>query len=101
MGVLGRPSVLAPLVNSLPNIPHVEDCLRISIAVKTHHDHSNSYKGEHLIWDSLQLQIFRPLLSGGKQGSMQADMVLERKLRVLHLDPQATGNELSPTLSVA
>ena len=28
---------------------------------------------------------------GGKHGSMQADMVLEKELRVLHLDPQAAG----------
>ena len=27
-------------------------------------------------------------------GSMQADMVLEKELRVLYLDPQATGSEL-------
>ena len=26
---------------------------------------------------------------GGKYGSVQADMVLERKLRTLHMDPQA------------
>jgi len=25
----------------------------------------------------------------GRQGSIQADMVLEKELRVLHLDPQA------------
>jgi hypothetical protein len=29
---------------------------------------------------------------GGKHGSMKTDMVLEKKLRVLHLDPQATGD---------
>ena len=29
---------------------------------------------------------------GGKHGSMQVDMVLEKKLRVLDLDPQATGD---------
>jgi hypothetical protein len=30
---------------------------------------------------------------GGKHDSMQADMVLERELRVLHQDPQAAGRE--------
>lgn len=29
------------------------------------------------------------------RGSVQADMVLEKELRVLHLDPLATGTELS------
>ena len=33
-------------------------------------------------------------------GDMQADMVLEKKLRVLHLDLQTIGNELSTTLDV-
>jgi hypothetical protein len=27
---------------------------------------------------------------------MQADMVQEKELRVLHLDPQATGREIEP-----
>jgi hypothetical protein len=30
----------------------------------------------------------------GKHGSVQADTVLEMKLRVLHLDPQAPGREI-------
>ena len=29
--------------------------------------------------------------------SVQADMVLEKELRILHLDSQVTGSELSPT----
>jgi hypothetical protein len=39
---------------------------------------------------------FRALVhhhDGGKCGSMQADMVLEKKLRVLHLDTQAAGRK--------
>jgi hypothetical protein len=33
---------------------------------------------------------------GGKHTDMQADMVLEKKLRLLHLDPQATeGHSLN------
>ena len=31
-------------------------CLRLFIAVKRHHDHSNSYK--HLIWADLQFRGF-------------------------------------------
>ena len=30
---------------------------------------------------------------GRKHGSTQADMVLEKELRILHLDLQATGKE--------
>ena len=30
---------------------------------------------------------------GGKRGRIQADMVLENKLRVLHLDPQAARKD--------
>jgi hypothetical protein len=28
---------------------------------------------------------------GGKHGSIQVDMILEKEMRVLHLDPQAEG----------
>ena len=33
---------------------------------------------------------------GGKHGSMQADMVLEKELRVLHLDLQAAEGNCEP-----
>ena len=36
---------------------------RVFIAVKRHHDHSNSYKGKHLIGAGLQFQRFSPLSS--------------------------------------
>ena len=32
---------------------------------------------------------------GGEHGGTQADTVLEKELRVLHLDQQATGDELA------
>ena len=38
-------------------------CLRVSIAVKRHHDQDNSYKGQHLIWAGLLILRFRPLSS--------------------------------------
>ena len=38
-------------------------CLRISIAVKRHHDHGNSYKGKHLAGAGLHLQRFCQLSS--------------------------------------
>jgi hypothetical protein len=38
-------------------------CLRVSIALKRHHDQSNSYKGQYLIGAGLQVQWFSPLSS--------------------------------------
>jgi hypothetical protein len=48
--------------------------------MKRHHDQDNSYKGKHLIGTGLQFQRFSPLSI--MHGSMQADMVLEKELRV-------------------
>jgi hypothetical protein len=50
-------------------------------------NHINSYKGKHLIGAGLQFQIFVHYHHGGKHGNLQANMVLEKELRVLHLDP--------------
>jgi hypothetical protein len=68
-------------------------CLRVSIAVKRHHDQGDLYKGQHLIGAGL---LFRGLVHyshGGKPGSMQTDLVLEKELRVLHLDLQAAEGD--------
>jgi hypothetical protein len=59
--------------------------------VKRHHDHSNSYKGKHLIGADLQVQRFSPLSSWWEHG-MKADMVLEKEIRVLQLDLKAAGD---------
>jgi hypothetical protein len=64
------------------------------IAVKRHHDHGNSYKGKYLIGAGLQFQRFSLLLLGEDSG-MQADMMMKKKLRVLHLDLQAAGRKLA------
>ena len=55
----------------------VSRCLRVSIAVKRHHGYGKFYKGKHLFGAGLQ---FRGSVHyhGGKYGSTQADMVLER-----------------------
>ena len=37
--------------------------VRVSIAVKRHHDQGNSYKRKHLIGAGLEFQRFSPLLS--------------------------------------
>jgi hypothetical protein len=63
------------------------------IAVKRHHDHGNSYKGKHLIGAGLLLKGLVHYQHGRKHGAVQADMVLEMGLRVLHLVPRAAGRE--------
>ena len=68
-------------------------CLRVSIAVKRNHDHGNSYTGNHLIQDGLQLRGLVHFCHGGKRIGMLADKVLEKELRVLPLDPQAAGRQ--------
>ena len=37
--------------------------VRVSVTVKRHHDHSNSYKGKVFNWDGLHFQKFSPLSS--------------------------------------
>jgi hypothetical protein len=63
------------------------------IAMKRHHDHGNSYKGKHLIGAGSEFRGLVHCHHGGRHVGMQADLVLERSLRVFHLDPQAAGRE--------
>ena len=63
--------------------------VRVSIAVKRCHDHSNSYKGKHLTGAGLQFRGLVHCHHGRKHGGTQADMVLEKELRVLHRNSQA------------
>ena len=65
-----------------------EILVRIFIAVKRHHDQGNSYKEKHLTGAGLLFRDFILCHYGGKHGSIQVDMVLEKELRVLHLDLQ-------------
>ena len=67
-----------------------------------HHDQGNSYKGQHLTGAGLQFQRFSPLklwqeTHGREHGSVQAHMVPEKELRVLHLDLQAAEGDCVPT----
>jgi hypothetical protein len=64
--------------------------------VKRHHDHSNSYKGKHLIGDGLQFRYLVHYHHGrgqGKHAGTQADIVLEGELRVLHFDLQTARKD--------
>ena len=53
------------------------------MSVKGHHDHGDSYEGKHLTGAGLQWRGLVHYCHSRKQGSSQADMVLE-ELRVLH-----------------
>lgn len=67
--------------------------LTVSVAVKTHEDHRNSYKGKH----SLSLvESFKGLIyyyHGRKHEYVHADMIPEKELKVLYFDGQATGEK--------
>ena len=56
--------------------------------MKRHHEDGNFYERKHFIRVDLQIQRFSPLSWWGAWW-MQADMVLEKELRVLHPDLQA------------
>ena len=43
-------------------------------------------------WGWLKVSVF---IIAGRMAGMQADMMLEKKLRVLHLDPKAARKRLS------
>jgi hypothetical protein len=63
--------------------------LRVSIAVKRHHDHCNSYKGKHFIGAGLQFRGLIHYHHDGKHGDTQAVMILEKELKVLYIHLQA------------
>jgi hypothetical protein len=68
--------------------------LRVSTAVKRHHDQGSFYKG-YLIGAGLHFQMFSLIIMAGSIASMQADMMWE-ELRILHIDPIAARKRLSP-----
>jgi hypothetical protein len=53
----------------------------------------NSYKEKQLSGAGLQFRGLVHYHHGRKHGTVQADMVLEKELRVLHFEPQATGRQ--------
>lgn len=58
--------------------------------MKSHHDHGNSVL-KKLIEAGLHFRGLIYYHRSSKHGGMQADLVLEKDLRVLHLDLQASG----------
>ena len=69
--------------------------VRVSIAVKKHHNQGNSYKRKHLTGADLQVLRFSPLSSRPEHGIVQAGMVVEG-LRVLHLVLKANREDWLP-----
>jgi hypothetical protein len=63
-------------------------------AVNRHHDQGKSYKNQHLIGASLQVQRFSPLSSRWEHDSIQAAMA-QAELRVLCLHPKAASERLT------
>ena len=58
-------------------------------AMDRQHDQVNACEGRHLIGTNLQFQMLSPLYHGGKHDIIQADLVLEKEMRVLHVDWKA------------
>ena len=67
------------------------------IAVKRHHEQGNFHRGEPLIGLAYSFRGSVHYHYGRKHGSVQADMVLEKELSVLHLDAKAARRKLSST----
>jgi hypothetical protein len=67
--------------------------------MKRLYDHGNSFKEKYLTGAVLQFRGLVHCLHFRKHSSVQADMVLERELRVLHLNVQAAGRRLRHTFS--
>jgi hypothetical protein len=52
--------------------------VKVSVAVKRHHDHGNSYKGKHRMGMAYSFRGLVHYCYGGKYGDKQANVVLER-----------------------
>ena len=61
--------------------------------MKRHYDCGNSYKGKHFIGAGLQFRRLVHCHHERKHGAIQAEMVLEKELRVLHPDLTEAGRE--------
>jgi hypothetical protein len=58
------------LPRSVINSDRLSYCLRISIAVKSLHDHGNAYKGRHVSWSWLTVQNLVHFYHVRKPGTM-------------------------------
>ena len=63
------------------------------MTVKRHYDHGNSYKRKIELGLTYSFRTFVHCPHGKKYGNMQADIVQEKELGVLHLDLQAAEGD--------
>jgi hypothetical protein len=75
--------------------PGTNFCLRVSIAMKRHHDQDNSYKGKHLIGAGLQFQGYSPLSSWQKIWQHAGRSEAGRVESSLHFDLKAARRVFS------
>ena len=64
----------------------------VFMPVRRHHDYGNSFKTLH--WGWLAVSEGESIIITVGHSSKLGDMVLEKELSVLHVDPYATGSEL-------
>ena len=67
--------------------------VRVSIAVKRHHDQGNSHKGKHCIGAAYKVSGSAHYHHGRKHRRIQVDMWLDKPV-VLHCDPEAARRNL-------
>ena len=68
--------------------------VRVTMAVKRHHDRGNSYKENiYLRWLTYSFRASVNYSHDRKDSSMQAEVVLD--LRVLQVDSKETGSQLT------
>lgn len=61
------------------------------------HGHSNSHEGKLVIAAGFQFRVLAHYCHVRKHDSVQADLVLETEMRVIHPDLQAAGGERGQT----
>ena len=81
-------TMVCPITEITESLVPTSILLTIFIAVKRHHDHSNSYK-ENIWGGSLEFRGLVHHHNGVKHGSIQTDMVLGMELRVQHIEQAA------------
>lgn len=61
--------------------------------MKKDHDHGSPYEEKYLTRVSLQFRGFIRYHHSGKHGGTQVDTVMEKELRILHMNQQAAARE--------
>ena len=64
--------------------------VRVVVAVKRHHGHSNTHRRKNYLELACTLEVESLIIMVGGNGSMQTNIVLQKELRVPHLNKQVT-----------